>query len=88
MLQQALPAELDGLQPTIGYVDASVVKPLELGKLVLQKLSQLSSVEEELTHDLEVWRVVGARNAPYVALSRHRVVPTRTTTVASSTVAG
>lgn len=58
-------AELDGLQPTIGYVDASVVKPAELGKLVLQKLSQLSSVEEELTHDLEVWRVVGARNAPY-----------------------
>jgi RES domain-containing protein len=55
--------DLDGLPPTLFYVDARKVGPAALGAMIIEKLHLLERSYEAGLGDLEVWRLVGSRFA-------------------------
>jgi RES domain-containing protein len=52
--------DLDGLAPSVAYVDANSVKPAALARMLLEKLNALATLPQT---SLNIWRIVSSRYA-------------------------
>ena len=52
--------DLDGLHPTVAYLNANSVKPTQLAAMLLKKLNLVPATRQQ---ELQVWRIVRSKDA-------------------------